>query len=168
MASQESTARTNHVIYVAIAADTVIAAAKFLAAGVTRSSAMLAEGIHSSVDAINSLLLLFGVRRSAKPADPSHPFGHARESYFWSLMVAMITFAIGGGVSIFEGIGRIRRGGSLENLIWTYVVLGISAVFGIVSTVDQLERTITQHFPDVKRIFLEAESLTGREKERAA
>ncbi len=140
MPSQDTIRRANHFVYVAIAADAVIAASKFVAAGVTRSSAMLAEGIHSSIDTINSLLLLFGIHRARKPADHAHPFGYGRENYFWSLMVAIMTFAIGGGVSVFEGIARIRRGGSPEDATWNYVVLGISAVFGTASLVVSLRR----------------------------
>jgi cation diffusion facilitator family transporter len=104
----------------------VIAAAKFTAASVTGSSAMLAEGIHSLVDTGNELLLLIGIRRSRRPPDADHPLGYGRELYFWSLLVAVLLFGVGGGFSIYEGIQRWRHPTPIESPVWNYVVLGIA------------------------------------------
>jgi cation diffusion facilitator family transporter len=116
-------------IYGAIAANIAIAATKFVAAGLSGSSAMLSEGIHSTVDSVNGLLLLVGVNRSEQPATAQHPFGHGKELYFWSLIVAVLIFGAGGGVSIYEGILHVLHPEPLEDATWSYVVLGAAAVF---------------------------------------
>jgi cation diffusion facilitator family transporter len=103
------------VIYAALAGNLAIAIAKFVAAGISGSSAMLSEGVHSLVDTINELLLLYGLRRAEQKPDTLHPFGYGRELYFWSFIVALLVFAAGAGVSAYEGI--------------QHVVLGISFVF---------------------------------------
>jgi cation diffusion facilitator family transporter len=90
---------------------------------------MLAEGIHSVADAANGGLLLLGWRKSRKPADESHPFGHGKELYFWALIVALLIFACGGGVTVYEGVLRLRHAAEPANLGWNYLVLGISAAF---------------------------------------
>ena len=116
-------------IYVAIACDIAIAAAKFVAAAATGSSALLTEGVHSLVDTGNELLLLYGVRRGRRDVDVRHPFGYGKTTYIWSLIVALSVFSMGGGVSIYEGIIRLTGTPALANPTWNYIVLGVAAVF---------------------------------------
>lgn len=116
-------------IYAAMAANFAIAITKFIAASFTGSSAMLSEGIHSVVDTGNELLLLLGLRLSKKPADDSHPFGYGQELYFWTLIVALFIFSIGGGMSIYEGINHLQQPEPLTDPRWNYVVLGLAVVF---------------------------------------
>src|SRR5215216_522239 len=116
-------------IYAAIAGNVSIAVTKFVAAAVTGSSAMLSEAIHSVVDTGNGWLILLGVRKSRKPPDSDHPFGHGHELYFWTLIVGVLIFAIGGGMSVYEGIMHILHPTLPENLVWSYAVLGVAVVF---------------------------------------
>lgn len=116
-------------IYAAMTANVAIAVAKFVAAWFTGSSAMLSEGIHSLVDTGNGLLLLLGIRRSQQPPTEEHPFGHGKELYFWSLIVAILIFSLGGGMSFYKGIAHLRHPAPLTDPTWNYVVLGLSAVF---------------------------------------
>ncbi len=116
-------------VYGAMGANLLIAATKFVAAGFSGSSAMLSEGIHSMVDTGNQLLLLLGMKRSRKPADDDHPFGHGKELYFWSLIVAIVLFGLGGGMSAYEGITHLLHPHPLKDPKWSYVVLGASFVF---------------------------------------
>lgn len=90
-------------VYGAIAANAAVALTKFIAAGIAGSSAMLSEGIHSTVDAGNGVLLLVGMKLSQRNATPEHPFGHGKELHFWSLMIAVLIFGFGGGISAYEG-----------------------------------------------------------------
>jgi cation diffusion facilitator family transporter len=117
------------IVFVAIAANLAIAALKFVAAVLTKSSAMWAEAIHSTADTGNELLLLLGMRRSARPADALHPFGHGKVLYFYSLLVAVYIFAFGGGLTIYEGIWRLRHPVAPEHVIWNYLVLAGAAMF---------------------------------------
>lgn len=126
-------------IYGALAANFAIAIMKFVAAAVTGSSAMLSEGIHSAVDAVNQLLLLLGIRRSAKPASKLHPFGHGKEIYFWSLIVSILIFGLGGGMSIYEGIKHIQNPEKLTNIVWNYAVLGGALLFEGVSFIIAIQ-----------------------------
>ncbi|MCY1213795.1 Ferrous-iron efflux pump FieF [compost metagenome] len=116
-------------IYGAIAANVAIAVTKFVVAGITGSSAMLSEGIHSAVDTFNGVLLLVGIRLSQRPATAEHPFGHGKELYFWSLIVAVLIFGLGGGVSFYEGIQHMRHPEPMRDATWNYVVLGLAALF---------------------------------------
>ncbi|TGE22487.1 cation transporter [Hymenobacter aquaticus] len=112
-----------------IAANVGIAVSKFVAAYFTGSSAMLSEGIHSLVDSGNGVLLLYGIRQSQKPADKRHPFGRSKEQYFWGLIVAVLIFAIGGGMSFYEGIKHILDPEPLTDPLWNYIVLGVAILF---------------------------------------
>ena len=116
-------------LYGGIVANVAIAISKFVAAYFTGSSAMLSEGIHSLVDTGNSGLLLYGTARSQRPADAEHPFGHSKELYFWGLIVAVLIFAIGGGMSFYEGIKHLQHPVEMEDPTWNYVVLGVSILF---------------------------------------
>jgi cation diffusion facilitator family transporter len=100
-------AESNRTLLIAFGANLGIAVAKFAAAAFTGSSAMLTEGVHSVVDSSNQLLLIWGRRQARKPADERHPFGYGRELYFWSFVVAVLVFALGAGVSIYEGVIHI-------------------------------------------------------------
>ncbi|HJV60432.1 MAG TPA: cation diffusion facilitator family transporter [Albitalea sp.] len=116
-------------IYGAIAANVAIAVTKFVVAGLSGSAAMLSEGIHSAVDTGNGVLLLVGTRLSERPPSEEHPFGHGKELYFWSLIVAVLIFGIGGGVSFYEGLLHVRAPEPMKDPMWSYVVLGAAACF---------------------------------------
>ncbi len=117
------------VIYAALAGNALIAFMKFIAAFITGSSAMFSEGIHSVVDTGNQMLLLYGLKQAKKPADDRFPFGHGKEIYFWSFVVAIMIFAVGAGISIYEGIHRLLNPTPLENLIVNYIVLSLAMIF---------------------------------------
>jgi cation diffusion facilitator family transporter len=116
-------------IYGALVGNLLIAVTKFVAATVTGSSAMLSEGVHSLVDTSNEVLLLYGLRRSAKRPDAQHPLGYGRELYFWSFIVALLVFALGAGVSFYEGVVHIMSPEPARNPLVNYVVLALSFVF---------------------------------------
>ena len=117
------------VIYAALVGNSLIALMKFVAAFITGSSAMFSEGIHSVVDTGNQILLLYGLKQSKKPADDQFPFGHGKEIYFWSFIVAIMIFAVGAGISIYEGIHRLGNPVAIENILINYIVLGLALVF---------------------------------------
>jgi cation diffusion facilitator family transporter len=117
---------STRVIVTALVANIGIAVAKFIAAGITGSSAMLTEGVHSLVDSTNQVLLLYGGRRARKSADEKHPLGYGRELYFWSFVVAIMVFALGAGVSIYEGILHVLHPEHGGSPLVAYVVLGVS------------------------------------------
>ena len=118
--------RANLVLYAALGANLGIAAAKFVAAGLTGSSSMLTEGVHSLVDSGNQGLLLYGQKRARRPPDREHPFGYGRELYFWSFVVALLIFGLGAGVSFYEGWAHIVEPAELGNAWVNYAVLGIA------------------------------------------
>jgi cation diffusion facilitator family transporter len=121
--------KSQFAIYAAIAGNLAIAVTKFVAAAFTGSAAMLSEGIHSIVDTGNGGLMLLGVYKSRKPSDSDHPFGHGHELYFWTLVVGVLVFAVGGGMSVYEGILHVLHPVETVNAIWSYAVLGIAALF---------------------------------------
>ena len=118
-------AENTRVLLIALAANLGIAVAKFVAAGITGSSAMLTEGVHSLVDSTNQLLLLYGQKRANKPPDALHPGGYGRELYFWSFVVALLVFALGAGVSVYEGIKHLQEP---EPAVSPYIAYGVLAV----------------------------------------
>jgi cation diffusion facilitator family transporter len=117
------------VIIAAFIGNSLIAVTKFIAAAITGSSAMLSEGIHSVVDTGNQMLLLYGLKQSGKPADDNFPFGHGKEVYFWSFVVAILIFAVGAGISIYEGVHSIMDPHPIENVMVNYIVLGLAILF---------------------------------------
>lgn len=127
---------SNRTIVVALLANLGIAVSKFVAAAITGSSAMLTEGVHSVVDSTNQLLLLWGRRQARKPADEWHPFGYGRELYFWSFVVAVLVFALGAGVSIYEGILHIAHPEHAGSPLVAYVVLLIAFLLDGWSTLE--------------------------------
>jgi cation diffusion facilitator family transporter len=122
-------ASSKKVIYAALAGNSLIAVTKFIAATVTGSSAMFSEGIHSLVDTGNQVLLLHGMRKSRKPPCDRFPFGHGKEIYFWSFAVAILIFAVGSGVSLYEGIIHTIHPEPMGNPMVNYVVLGLAMLF---------------------------------------
>ncbi len=117
------------VIFAALAGNSLIAITKFAAAAYTGSAAMLSEGIHSLVDTGNQGLLLLGMKRAEKPADKKHPFGYGSEIYFWAFVVAIMIFAVGAGISLYEGIQKIIHPHPIESAVIAYVVLGLAIIF---------------------------------------
>ncbi len=120
-------------IYAALVSNLAIAAVKFAAAVITGSSAMLSEGVHSLVDTTNELLLLYGMKRAARPADNNHPFGHGRELYFWSFIVAVQVLFVGAAASGFEGVSHVLHPVPMQHPLMNYLVLGASFGFESVS-----------------------------------
>ncbi|MGN6268788.1 MAG: cation diffusion facilitator family transporter [Sphingomonas sp.] len=118
---------SNLVIFAALAANLGIAVAKFIAAAISGSSSMMSEGFHSVVDSGNQVLLLYGQHRSRRAPDHQHPFGYGRELYFWSFVVAILIFAVGAGVSAFEGYRHIVAPEEMTNPTLNYIVLAVSA-----------------------------------------
>lgn len=124
-----ATSQSKTVIYAALAGNSLIAVSKFTGAAITGSSAMLSEAIHSVVDSGNQLLLLHGIGRSRQAPDANHPFGYGMELYFWTFVVAILIFAIGSGLSIYEGIKHIQHPELITDPFWNYIILGLAMVF---------------------------------------
>ena len=127
-------------IYVALGADIIIAVTKFIAAGVTGSSAMVSEGIHSIIDSINQVLLLVGVRSSQKKPDEKRPFGYGKELYFWSFIVSLLIFTVGGCFSFYEGIRRLQNKTLEGDQAWNYGVLAVAFVVTMISAIVSLRK----------------------------
>ncbi len=124
---------SKHVIYAAFVGNFLIAITKFAASFFTGSSAMLSEAVHSLVDTGNQALLLYGIRRSTKPADETHPFGYGMELYFWTFVVAILIFGLGAGVSVFEGIKKLQHPEPITDVYINYIVLAVAIVFEAVA-----------------------------------
>src|SRR5947209_8759547 len=129
MATRES----KGVIYAAIFANIAIAVCKFAAAAVTGSSAMLAEAFHSTADSGNELLLLVGMKRSSRPPDALHPYGYGKAIYFYSLLVAVYIFGVGGGLAIHDGISHLQKPQLADHPGWNYAVLLVAILFELYS-----------------------------------
>ncbi len=136
------------VVLGALAANLAIAVAKLVAAAVSGSSAMLSEGVHSIADTGNEVLLLIGMRRARRPPDERHPYGHGKEIYFWGLVVAMVLFGLGGGISIYEGISHWLGHREPGSTTASYVTLAVAAVFESISLTIGL-RELKQRAPGV-------------------
>lgn len=120
---------SKRVLVAALSGNLLVAATKVAAAVITGSSAMLSEAIHSVVDSGDQILLLYGQRRARRPAHPQHPIGHGREIYFWSFVVALMVFALGAGVSIYEGILHLSHPEPINNPLVSYLVLALAFGF---------------------------------------
>ncbi|MFM9941446.1 MAG: cation diffusion facilitator family transporter [Hyphomicrobiaceae bacterium] len=137
-------AGSTRVVIAALAANAAIAVAKFAAAAWTGSAAMLSEAIHSLADTANQGLLLHGIRRASRPADARHPFGYAKELYFWAFVVAILLFSLGAGVAIYEGIDKLRHPHPVTDPLINYAVLGVAIIFEVISTVVAVREFNTQ------------------------
>jgi len=121
--------QSSRVVNAALIGNVLVAVTKFVAAAITGSSAMTSEAVHSLVDTGNELLLLYGLRRASKPPDADHPFGHGRELYFWSFIVALGIFALGACASVYEGVLHLQAPVRIRNPAVNYVVLALALVF---------------------------------------
>jgi len=131
---------STRVVHVALIGNLLVAATKLVAALWTGSSAMMSETVHSFVDCSNEVLLLYGLRRASRAADVHHPLGYGRELYFWSFIVALLIFAIGAGVSTYDGIIHIRSPRAISDPTVNYVVLGLALVFESVSWIISMRQ----------------------------
>jgi cation diffusion facilitator family transporter len=141
-------------ILASLAGNVAITVTKFIVSFITGSSAMLAESVHSLVDTGNTVLLLVGIRLSRRPADDAHPFGHGKELYFWTLIVAIVLFAFGAELSIYNGIGELFTPHPIAHVFWNYLVIGLSIVFETLSTITAFQQFRTTMKPG--QSFLQA------------
>jgi cation diffusion facilitator family transporter len=131
--------RSRSFLLVALSVDILIASSKFIAAGFTGSSSMLSEGIHSIIDAVSQLMLIWGVKSSTREPDEIRPFGYGKELYFWSFMVSLVIFILGGCISFYEGLMQLNKPAFNQNQTWNYVILTIAFVFNMVSMATALK-----------------------------
>jgi cation diffusion facilitator family transporter len=124
-----ATQGSKRVVVAALVGNVLVAVTKLAAALVTGSSAMMSESVHTAADTGNELLLMYGLRRASRPADADHPFGHGRELYFWSFVVALLVFALGAGVSLYEGVSHVLHPVAIEKPLVNYAVLGLALLF---------------------------------------
>lgn len=137
----------------ALAGNLLVALTKIAAAIFTGSSAMTSEALHSLVDSVNEVLLLYGQHRAARPPDRSHPLGHGRELYFWSFIVALLIFAVGAGISIYQGIAQIRLRHPIQDVLVSYVVLGLAFVFEGISWAVAFRQFRAEHAPAERSLY---------------
>src|SRR5215831_15101457 len=123
-----ATSGSRRAVFAAMAANLGIALAKFIGFAFTRSSSMLAEGVHSVADTGNQLLLLLGHRRAQRTPTREHPFGYGRERYFWGFVVSIVLFALGSMFAIFEGVEKILHPHPLESAGWAIAILLVAVV----------------------------------------
>lgn len=126
-------------LYISLLTDLTIATAKFVAAAFTGSASMISEGIHSVIDTISQVMLIWGVKVSRRKADIDHPFGYGRELYFWSFIVSLVIFILGGCISVWQGFNRLHEPFFEGNANWNYAILGIAFVFNLVSMLSALK-----------------------------
>jgi cation diffusion facilitator family transporter len=126
-------------IYVSLAVDLLIAASKFVAAIFTGSSSMISEGVHSIIDAASQVLLIWGIKKSTQKADLNRPFGYGKELYFWSFIVSLMIFVLGGCASIYEGVQRLHEPMLDGSAAWDYSVLGLAFIFTGISFYTSLK-----------------------------
>lgn len=127
--SETAEGSSKTIVYAALVGNLLVAVTKIGAAVWTGSSAMMSEAVHSVVDTTNEVLLLYGYHRAGRPPDESHPLGYGRELYFWSFIVALLIFALGAGVSFYQGILHVTAPEPIEDPVVSFVVLGLSFVF---------------------------------------
>ena len=131
--------RSKTFIYISLGVDLIIAASKFVAAAITGSSSMVSEGIHSIIDAISQVLLIWGFRASSRLPDAARPFGYGKELYFWSFIVSLVIFVVGGCISFYEGLMQLERPVLEYSAIWNYIILSIAFVFNLISLFSALK-----------------------------
>jgi len=139
-----ASSESKRAIYAALIANLAIAVTKLTAAALSGSSAMLSEGVHSLVDTTNQLLLLYGLRRARERRSREYPLGHGRELYFWAFIVALLVFALGAGISVYEGVAHLRNPEPNRHLVVTYAVLAVAVVcdgYSFVVAVRQFNRS---------------------------
>jgi cation diffusion facilitator family transporter len=120
-------------IYISLVVDLIIATSKFIAAAFTGSSSMVSEGVHSVIDAVSQVLLIWGIKTSSRSADADRPFGYGKELYFWSFMVSLVIFIMGGCISFYEGLVRLNKPELVTSPTWNYIILAVAFAFNMVS-----------------------------------
>lgn len=126
-------------IYISLFVDLIIATSKFIAAAFTGSSSMVSEGVHSIIDAISQILLIWGIKTSSRSPDADRPFGYGKELYFWSFMVSLVIFIMGGCISFYEGLVRLNKPELVADPSWNYIILAIAFAFNMVSLIAALK-----------------------------